>query len=152
MGAPPARAAAIRPVHEDDAAALAELLAQLGHPLALDQVAANVRALLASPGYGTFAAVLEERVVGAVSAFATPVLHRPRPVGRVSVLVVDEALTGRGIGAALLGHAEEFLRALGCARIEVTSATHREAAHRFYRQHGYAQQGLRFSRELPARE
>jgi GNAT superfamily N-acetyltransferase len=71
-------------------------------------------------------------------------------VGRVSVLVVDESLTGRGIGAALLRHAESFLASHGCARVEVTSAAHREAAHRFYERQGYARQGVRFSRDLAA--
>lgn len=140
----------VREGREDDAAALSALLSQLGHPLPQEQVAANVRTLLSTPGHGTFVAVLRERVVGVVTAFVTPVLHRPRPVGRVSVLVVHEALAGHGIGAHLLRHAEAFLNGRGCLRVEVTSADRREAAHRFYLKNGYERQGVRFSRDLAA--
>jgi GNAT superfamily N-acetyltransferase len=68
-------------------------------------------------------------------------------VGRVSVLVVARPHAGQGIGSALLRHAEQFLVELGCGRIEVTSASHREAAHGFYRARGYVQQGVKFTRE-----
>ena len=87
--------------------------------------------------------------IGLVSAFSTPVLHRALPVGRVSVLVVAQPHAGQGIGSALLRHAEQFLVELGCGRIEVTSASHREAAHGFYLARGYLQQGVKFSREIP---
>ena len=140
----------VRVACEGDAASMAVLLSQLGHPLPLERLTANLTMLGSLPSFGTFVALLQHQVVGMTSAFFTPVLHRPYPVGRVSVLVVHEAFTGRGIGAVLLRHAESFLRGHGCARVEVTSAAHRDAAHRFYRQHGYAQQGVRFSREFPS--
>jgi len=99
-----------------------------------------------------FVAVRDAAVIGLVSAFSTPVLHRALPVGRVSVLVVARPHAGQGIGSALLRHAEQFLADLGCGRLEVTSASHREAAHRFYRERGYAQQGVKFTREVSGRE
>jgi len=140
----------IRAAHRDDASAISNLLTELGHPLepalALAQIA-RIQAL--APSYAIFVAVKDAAVIGLVSAFSTPVLHRALPVGRVSVLVVARSHAGLGIGSALLRHAEQFLVELGCGRIEVTSASHREAAHGFYRTRGYLQQGVKFSREIP---
>ncbi len=140
----------IRAAHQDDASAISELLTELGHPLepalARGQIA-RIQAL--APNHAVFVAVKDGAVVGLVSAFSTPVLHRALPVGRVSVLVVARTHAGQGIGSALLRHAEQFLVELGCGRIEVTSASHREAAHAFYRTRGYALQGVKFTREVP---
>ncbi len=133
----------------EDAPAIASLLEELGHPLPLASVIHNIRRISASgTSYFVVAAVIGGRVVGALSGFATPVLHRPCPVGRLSVLVVDSAHAGSGVGSVLLQEAERRFQALGCERIEVTSAAHRSQAHEFYRRRGYHQQGLRFVREL----
>lgn len=140
----------IRPADLDDAGAISDLLTELGHPLEPALARTQVSRMLAlAPNYGVFVAVKGGGVVGLVSAFSTPVLHRALPVGRVSVIVVTRSHTGQGIGSALLRHAEEFLAGMGCGLIEVTSASHREAAHRFYRERGYAQQGVKFSRKIP---
>jgi GNAT superfamily N-acetyltransferase len=140
----------IRAAQQDDAVAISELLTELGHPLepalAITQIA-RFQAL--APNYAVFVAVKDSAVIGLVSAFSTPVLHRALPVGRVSVIVVAGSHTGQGIGSALLRHAEDFLAELGCGRIEVTSASHRDAAHRFYRDRGYTQQGVKFTRDIP---
>ncbi len=140
----------IRAAHQDDAGAISELLTELGHPLepalASTQIA-RIQAL--APNHAVFVAVKGGAVIGLVSAFSTPVVHRALPVGRVSVLVVARTHAGQGIGSALLRHAEQFLAELGCGHIEVTSASHRDAAHRFYRERGYAQQGVKFTREIP---
>ncbi len=141
----------LRPARPADAGALSSLLAELGHPLDPGLVADRLEAIArAGELHGAFVAAVDEEVVGVVTAFATPVLHRPDPVGRVSVLVVRSGLSGQGIGSALLAHAERFLARLGCTRVELTSAVHRTAAHGFYQRRGYEQQGLRFVRSLPA--
>jgi GNAT superfamily N-acetyltransferase len=142
----------IREAQEDDSEPISSLLSEMGHSHDAEAVGANLRAIRAlAPRYGTFVAVRDRSVVGVVSAFASPVLHRSHPVGRVSVLVVAQSFTGHGIGTALLLWAEAFLRDLGCGRIEVTSATHRQEAHEFYRRRGYTQQGIRFAREFDGR-
>ncbi len=129
---------------------ISELLTELGHPLEPVLARTQLERIQAlAPNHAVFVAVVDGTVVGLVSAFSTPVLHRALPVGRVSVLVVARAHTGKGVGSVLLRHAEQFLAALGCCRIEVTSASHREAAHRFYRERGYAQQGVKFTRDIP---
>jgi GNAT superfamily N-acetyltransferase len=135
----------IREAQDNDLSSIAALLVEMGHAVDTETVRANLRAVQGlAPLFGTFVAVRGQAVVGIVSVFASPVLHRPDPVGRVSILTVDQSCLGQGIGSALLLHAETFLRGLGCGRIEITSAPHRLQAHEFYRRRGYTQQGVRF--------
>ena len=143
----------IRAARQDDAGAISELLTELGPPLEPDLTRTQLARIQAlAPNHAVFVAVKDGAVVGLVTAFATPVLHRALPVGRVSVLVVAQSHAGQGIGSALLRHAEQFVVELGCGRIELTSGSHREAAHAFYLARGYAQQGIKFSREIPAQD
>jgi len=142
-------AVAIREMQTGDSDAVSGLLLELGHPVDAATVDANLRLIQSlSPLHAAFVAVKRHGVVGVISAFATPVLHRPHHIGRISILVVTDALTGQGIGTALLLRVEAFLRHLGCDRIEVTSASHRLQTHKFYRRRGYVQQGVRFIREF----
>lgn len=139
----------LRAAEPADAAVISSLLDELGHPLAEEAVVRQLgRIAKLGPGAFVVVAVSGGTVVGVSSGFATPVLHREELVGRLSVLVVARAHAGRGIGATLVRDAEERFRAQGCGRLELTSAAHRTEAHAFYRRLGYAQQGVRLTREL----
>ena len=93
-------------------------------------------------------AELDGAVVGCLSTAVTRVLHRPAPVGRISMMVVDEALRSRGIGAQLVRAAEEALAEQGCYMVEVTSHARRTEAHRFYERLGYERTSVRLAKEL----
>ena len=73
-----------------------------------------------------------------------------RPSGRLIALVVAERFRRRGVARALVRRAEVEARALGCSRIILTSADHREDAHAFYLAAGYEQTGRRFAKDLDA--
>jgi GNAT superfamily N-acetyltransferase len=139
----------LRPPVAADAAALAGLLAVLGHPAEPADVArrlANLERL--DPGALRLVAEVDGRVVGFVAAHETPMLHRDRPVGRVTTLVVAPAEQGKGYGGRLLDAAAEWLVARGAPRLELTSGSARREAHLFYERHGWKQEGKRFVREL----
>jgi GNAT superfamily N-acetyltransferase len=55
---------------------------------------------------------------------------------------------GRGVGGALLAYAEEYARARGCYRVQLTSRDERHDAHRFYRAHGYHETSRGFKKPL----
>ena len=93
-------------------------------------------------------AELEGAVVGCLSTSVMRVLHRPAPVGRISMMVVDEKLRNRGIGAVLVAAAEQALAAQGCYMVEVTSHVRRTEAHRFYERIGYQRTSVRLAKEL----
>jgi GNAT superfamily N-acetyltransferase len=146
---PPATVA-LRPPVASDAAALAELMSVLGHPAAPGELAARLAELeRLDPGALRLLAEQGGRVVGFVAAHLTPMLHRQRPVGRVTTLVVAEDRQGAGIGTLLLAAAEEWLAARGATRFELTTGDRRAHAHRFYAARGWHREGVRFVRELP---
>lgn len=99
-------------------------------------------------GRTVLVAELDGAVVGCLSTSLTLVLHRPAPVGRISMMVVDETLRSRGIGAELVAAAERALAAQGCYMVEVTSHVRRTDAHRFYERLGYERTSVRLAKEL----
>ena len=103
---------------------------------------------MAAEGRAVLVAEHDGTVVGCLSTSVMRVLHRPAPVGRISMMVVDEAVRGRGIGAALARAAEQTLAAQGCYMVEVTSHVRRTEAHRFYERLGYARTSVRLAKEL----
>ena len=125
------------------------LISQLGYRTDEAQVAERLAAMH-SPSAQAFVALLDDAVAGCLTTSMTRVLHRPAPVGRISMLVVDEGLRGRGIGAALIAAAEAALVATGSELVEVTSNLRLTEAHRFYERLGYSRTSIRFARELSA--
>ena len=137
----------IRPAQACDGAALARLIGQLGYEAGEAEVAERLAAMEAE-GRVVLVAELDGAVVGCLSTSVMRVLHRPAPVGRISMMVVDEALRSRGIGAALVRAAEAALAAQGCYMVEVTSHVRRIEAHRFYERLGYEHTSVRLAKTL----
>ena len=142
----------IRRAEPRDAAALARLIGQLGYEAGADEVAERLAAMDAE-GRVVLVAEIGGMAVGCLSTVITHVLHRPAPVGRISMMVLDEASRSRGNGAAQVEAAEQALAAQGCYMLEVTSNVRRTEAHRFYERLGYERTSVRLARELgvPAR-
>ena len=131
----------LRDARSGDAAALAELIVALGYEVTPAEIGRRLKQV---------AAIVAEKdeVVGAVTLAITAVLHPPKPVGRISMLVVAEKLRGAGIGAALVAEAERRLQAKGCGLVEVTSNRKRLRAHTFYERLGYERTSYRFAKML----
>ena len=138
----------IRPAVAADASEVARLLTLLGHPTDPGDVssrwgewsAAGNTALVAVRPGGTLA--------GLATLHQMRVLHRPMPVGRITALVVDDSVRGRGIGRALVTAAERALARSGCGLIEVTSNLRLARAHAFYERLGYARTSVRLAKPL----
>jgi ribosomal protein S18 acetylase RimI-like enzyme len=131
----------LRAAKPRDAEALAALIASLGYEVTAAEVRNRLR---------TVEAIVADKggAVGALTMSMTAVLHRPKPVGRISMLVVAEGLRGAGIGAALVAEAEKRLKAKGCGLVEVTSNRKRLRAHNFYERLGYERTSYRFAKSL----
>jgi len=140
----------VRPARAADAGGIAAVLAQLGYPVAADDVARRLGVLAGSGRSGALVAVHAGRVAGVLTLHMVPVLHEAGDWCRVTVLVVDEAARRGGVGRALVTEAEALARAAGCVRIEVTSALHRDGAHDFYRGMGFDQVSEHFLKPLGA--
>lgn len=137
----------IREAKPGDAEAVAALLAELGYDVGAGDVRKRLAAIRKA-GEPALVAERDRRPIACLSWHVTPVLHRPRPVGRITMLVVAESERGAGIGAALVAAAEQRLREAGCGLVEVTSNIKRMRAHGFYERLGYARTSYRFGREL----
>ena len=139
---------AVRQAVLSDAQEIARLLTQLGHPTS----AAEVQALWPAWAAAGNDAWVVPRADGTLAALAvlhrTHMLHRRRPVGRITALVVDEADRGAGLGRSLVAAAEARLAGEGCELLEITSHRRLTEAHAFYEHLGYEYTSLRFAREL----
>jgi ribosomal protein S18 acetylase RimI-like enzyme len=137
----------IRAAKPADAKALATLITYLGHEIDEKSVRKNL-ARLAKVRETPLVATLDKAVVGLIGIHSTLTVHRPAPVGRITILVVAEDVQDRGIGRLLVEEAEKLLRKTGCAIVEVTSNDRRTRAHAFYRHLGYERTSMRFMKKL----
>lgn len=136
----------IREAKPKDAEAMAVLIVTLGYEVTAADIRTRLTALRKA---GLHALVAEKgKLTGVLTTAITRVLHRPKPVGRISMLVVDEKARGAGIGTALVAEAEKRLAAAGCGLIEVTSNRKRLRAHTFYERLGYERTSYRFFKPL----
>lgn len=138
----------IRQAEESDSNELAVLLAEPGfdYPTEISFVKDRLTELL-NAGDCILVAVLDSKIIGMALLHRTYFLHR-RPDGRISSLVVSENYRSLGIGALLIKEAEKVFRHWNCGRIEVTSGSKREAAHKFYLREGFIEQPKRFVKLL----
>lgn len=136
----------VRPARPADSEAIAAFVQSLG----FETAPGDVRKRLAALKKGREIPLVAEQggVIGVLAWHVTPVLHRPRPVGRITMMVVAEGERRRGAGRALVEAACDELRSKGCGLIEVTSNVDLSGAHGFYRRLGFERTSYRFAKEL----
>jgi len=138
----------IREANEEDAPELARLLTALGHATDAGQVRARWPAWREEGNTALVAAREDGTLAGVATLHRTWVLHRPKPLGRVTSLIVDEPDRGAGIGRSLVSASEAWLAGAGCGMLEITSNHLLVDAHEFYRHLGYEQTSARFMKRL----
>jgi GNAT superfamily N-acetyltransferase len=138
----------IRQADDSDANTLALLVAERGfdYPTEISLVRERLSDLIRA-GDCILVAVYDSKVIGMALLHRTHFLHRP-PDGRIVSLVISETYRSRGVGADLIKAAESVFRGWGCGRVEVTSGTAREGAHKFYVRAGYSEHPKRFIKIL----
>jgi predicted N-acetyltransferase YhbS len=137
----------VRSATPEDAEAIDALIVALGYEAATAEVAARLEAIEES-GQSVLVAEIDGEVIGCLSTSMMIVLHRPAPVGRISMMVVDERLRGKGVGAQMIAAAEKLLAGKGCQLVEVTSNLRRVDAHRFWERNGYERTSARFAKQV----
>ncbi|WP_405059352.1 GNAT family N-acetyltransferase [Kribbella sp. NBC_01505] len=136
----------VRPAEAGDAAAVSELLVQLGYPdQDTEATAARIRAWHVDPTSAAYVADADGNLLGVVAVHVGPYFERTGSWARVVALVVSEQVRGQGIGGRLMAAAEEFAVEHGCLRVELSSSDRREDAHAFYQGRGYVNQSGRSS-------
>jgi GNAT superfamily N-acetyltransferase len=127
----------IRPARKEDAASLARLAGELGHPTTPAEVAARFSDASQQNNY---ALIVAELPSGELAGFMELVVERLIDAeARVDVagLVVSEACRGNGIGRALMARAEKWAAEHGCRIVHLRSNVKRAGAHAFYQRLGY---------------
>jgi len=141
----------IRNCRPEDSPDIAPLLAQLGYPTSPDQVTRRINEWGADPGRHLLVADVDQTVAGLAALCLIPLIHRDHALARLVALVVDDRHRSAGVGHALLDRAEQIAQQSGCEEMEITSSRSRDAAHRFYRSHGYddlCETSARFRKQL----
>ncbi|HEX8573071.1 MAG TPA: GNAT family N-acetyltransferase [Allosphingosinicella sp.] len=136
----------VRPARPSDSEAIAALVTGLGFETSAKDMADRLAALKRAREAPLVAE--QGEVIGILAWHVTPVLHRPRPVGRITMMVVAEGERRRGVGRALVEAACGQLRGRGCGLIEVTSNVDLSGAHGFYRKLGFERTSYRFAKVL----
>lgn len=122
----------IRPARDDDADRVAELCGQLGYAANAAEVRGRIAALRRSLSHGVFVADDPERgVVGWIHVLTAHRVESPS-FAEIGGLVVDDAVRGRGVGAALVARAREWAVEGGLARLRVRTREDRADARAFY--------------------
>jgi GNAT superfamily N-acetyltransferase len=141
---------AIRRAEVADAAALADLMTQLGYPTRASEMEMRMETIYADRNYATFVAVIEGKVCGMIGTFTCYTYEHNGPSGRILALVVSEKMRGRGVGHALIMAAEADFAQRNVRRVAVNARFERTKAHEFYEKAGYAKNGFRLVKELAA--
>ncbi|SDS69802.1 GNAT family N-acetyltransferase [Microlunatus soli] len=148
--------ASIRAADRADIDAVSELLEQLGYRQDDRQATEQrLRHWADDPASSVLVAIDAGDLLGVIAVHVGPFLERDGCWGRIVALVVADRARGRGIGSQLVAAAESFAGERGCVRMEVTSADHRTAAHKFYVRRGYLDQAgtsSRFVRDIAVAE
>lgn len=136
MSSEPTLAIAVRPAIDADASALAELSGQLGYAADAATTARRLRTMRAHGHGEVLVAECSTAIRGWVAVtLSTTLTHDAQ--AEIVGLVVDAGSRGRGVGAVLVGAAEQWSREHGCAQLRVRSNVLREDAHRFYEREGH---------------
>lgn len=138
----------IRFATEGDAPELARLMTALGHPTTATELAERWTRWAAAGNAALVVVLRDTALAGVVTLHQMTVLHRPKPVGRITALVVDASVRGQGIGRALVSAAERVLSEAGCGLLEITSNLKLTQAHAFYSHLDYGQTSFRFAKVL----
>jgi ribosomal protein S18 acetylase RimI-like enzyme len=138
----------IRPATPDDAEAAASLLEELGYKQPVEFFRDRLTIFGGKPDELVLVAEQDGSVVGLLAFRAFLYFHEPGKQGRIIALVVSEGVRGLGIGRAMVAECEKFALECGCKRMEVTTGTQREKAHRFYESMGYQETSKRYLKPL----
>jgi GNAT superfamily N-acetyltransferase len=142
----------IRAAEMNDAAALAQLMCELGYETTASEMQMRMERVAADERYRTFVAVCDGRLCGMIGTVAYPSYEHNDSGGRILALAILRAMRRRGIGRALIATAEKDFAQRGISRLALNTQLAREDAHKFYESLGYERNGWRFVKQLSVRD
>ena len=138
--------------HVQSAAALAQLMCELGYETRKSDMQMRVARLATDERYRTFVAVRDGKVCGMIGTLKSLSYEHNDLGGRILALAVLSTMRRLGIGRALIATAEKDFAQRGIRRIALNTRLAREDAHKFYESLGYERNGWRFVKRLSVRD
>ena len=142
----------IRAAEINDAAALAQLMCELGYETTKSEMQMRLEPIVTDERLRTFVAVRDGKVCGMISTLIYPSIEHNDLSGRIVALVIMSTMRRRGIGRALIATAEKDFAQRGIRRVALNTQLAREDAHKFYESLGYERNGWRFVKHLSAHD
>jgi len=142
----------IRAAEMNDAAALAQLMCELGYETTKSEMQMRLEPIVADERLRAFVAVRDGKVCGMISTLIYPSIEHNDLSGRIVALVILSAMRRRGIGRSLIATAERDFTQRGIRRVGLNTQLAREDAHKFYESLGYERNGWRFVKQLSVRD
>ena len=140
----------IRLAGMNDAAALAQLMCELGYETTTSEMEMRFKRITADDRYRTFVAVSGGKICWMIGTLASLSYEHNDPGGRILALVTLRAMRRQGIGRALIATAEKDFVKRAIKRVALDTRLAREEAHNFYQALGYERNGWRFVKQLSA--
>jgi ribosomal protein S18 acetylase RimI-like enzyme len=138
----------IRVAEVDDAAALAQLMRELGYETTKSEMRTRMGRIATDEHYRTFVAVSDGNVCGMIGTLTCLSYEHNDLSGRILALAIVSTMRRRGIGRALIATAERDFAQRGIRRVALNTRLAREDAHKFYESLGYERNGWRFVKQL----
>jgi (aminoalkyl)phosphonate N-acetyltransferase len=98
--------------------------------------------------YKTCVALVEDKVVGFITAVQTMALEFEIGYLKINGLAVQESFQGKGIGTKLLNHAENYASERGLSYFILNSGFKRTQAHNFYESKGFDKLSYCFTKKI----
>ena len=141
----------VREASPEDVPAILGLLGDLGRPRPAGQSEAAefgrmVEGYIADGDKRVLVALVGGRVVGMASVLLLPRLNHATRELYMPELVVGHQYRRRGLGRALVEYCIRIAAESGCHRVRLESGNQRTGSHRFYRDMGFEQSALSFSK------
>jgi len=131
-----------------DAAALAQLMCDLGYETTKREMHMRMERIATDERYRTFVAVHDGKVCGMIGTLTSLSYEHNDLGGRILALVTSSAMRRHGIGRALIATAEKDFAQRGIRQVALNTRLAREDAHKFYESLGYERNGFRFTKDL----
>jgi ribosomal protein S18 acetylase RimI-like enzyme len=138
----------IRAAEMSDAAALAQLMCELGYETSTAEMQQRLESILCDARCRTFIAEVDNQVCGMIGTLMHASHEHNEISGKIIALVVSKKQRRSGIGRSLIAAAEKDFANHGITRVSLTTRFSREKAHQFYESLGYTRTGFRFAKVL----
>jgi N-acetylglutamate synthase-like GNAT family acetyltransferase len=136
----------IRQANKDDIKRIVKLLGQLGYESSAASLSIMLEDSVASQS--VIVATKDDYVVGLMSLMFFDYFPTAQKYCRITAIVVDDRVVGRGIGSKLIKYAKLKAMRLSCNVLEVTTSLKRLKTQAYYEKIGFKKASFKYVLQL----